>query len=109
MPRVLSPFPFPRATERLARATSRPDPPFVWPSCDPQRQTPSTDPGEQMHLPESAQIPAANVMDGTLIDFAGRNKSGFDEFPEPRCCFGVILIVIRTQAPAPFVFGKLND
>ncbi|ORE90223.1 hypothetical protein ATO13_23346 [Stappia sp. 22II-S9-Z10] len=42
--------------ERLARATSGPDGPLVRPSGEPECESPTADPGEEMALSEAAQV-----------------------------------------------------
>jgi hypothetical protein len=62
-------------TERLTRAGSGDNGPVIWPSGAAEGERPSADSSKEMMLSESLQVVNSDILNISLIYFAGRNMT----------------------------------
>jgi hypothetical protein len=90
---VVEALPAPRLAERLAGAASRPDRGVVGPAGEAERVGPDADAGEEVRLPELADVGRLEGDDAPVVDFAGRDVPGFGEVLEPRGRVRIVFVV----------------
>jgi hypothetical protein len=85
--------------KRLTGATSCPNWKVVWNAGEPEGERPARDPGEEMALSVSAEIPRFDIENAPFVHDAGGDVPSPDQFPEPRRGLRVVLVVIGDGHP----------
>jgi hypothetical protein len=83
--------------EWLAGATSTPNRSVVGPACEPERDRPSADAGEEMCLGVAFEVIGLYVLDAALVHVARRDMPCGNEIAEPLRGVGVDLVVVSSH------------
>lgn len=84
--------------ERLTRTGAGPYWPLIFPSCEPEREGPAADSGEEMALIVPNEITRPDVSDISVIDMTSRDQPPGNQIAQPRHAVGIVLVVIRRHA-----------
>jgi len=97
MPRVICSAPLPRRREGLAGTGAGPDLEIVGPSCEPQRERPSSNAREEMRGLRNVISPYLH--DAPLVYMPRRKVPGLDEAAEPASGERVVFVVPCAHSP----------
>jgi hypothetical protein len=88
-----------RATrERLTGTASSPDGSVVRPASKSKGVAPPANAGEEVALDESSNIVGCDSLDVSFVHFAISDQVLLDEFPQPRRCKLIVLVVVSRHS-----------
>jgi hypothetical protein len=84
--------------EGLAGTTTCPDGAVVRPPCKAERVRPDPNTRKEVDLMKPAKVFWLDIVDAPVVDCAIGDQPGLDEFAQPRCREGIVLVVISTHS-----------